>query len=193
MVTKIRQKIRALVSDFSLKDAETFTYATSYVFTIAESNITISAVLVDGVALEAADYSYSSTTGKITIDGSGLLSTNSVVEVDYTYTKYSNTELDEYIRAALVWISIFSPSSDDYEIESGDVISPTPDNKMCDLISIIASILINPDYNEYKLPTMTVVYGGRIPKEQKIEKLLCKYNAGLGVADLIEFDIENTY
>ena len=188
MVTKIRQKIRALVSDFSLSGAETFTYATSSIFTIAQDNITISEVTVNGDT-SGITYTFSSTTNKVTI--SSTLSSNDVIEVDYTYNKYSNSELDEYIRAALVWISIFSPYTDDFEIESGNIIVPTPDNRMCDLVSIIASILINPDYNQYKLPTMNVIYGGRIPKEDKIEKLLAKYNFGLGVAELIEYDVSS--
>jgi hypothetical protein len=133
-------------------------------------------------------YTFSSTTNKVTI--SSTLVSNDVIEVDYTYNKYSNSELDEYIRAALVWISIFSPFTEDYEIESGDILTPTPDNRMTDLISIIASILINPDYNQYKLPTMNVIYGSRLPREQKIEKLLAKYNFGLGVAELIEYDVD---
>ena len=185
MVTKIRQKIRALISDFSLTSSESFTYVTSAIFTVAESNISITAVTLNGVA--TALYTYSSTTGKITVSAS--LTAGDVIEVSYTYNKYSNSELDEYIRAALVWISIFSPSSDDYEIESNDVIVPTPDNRTCDLIAIIASILINPDYNQYRLPTVTVTYDGRIAKEQKIEKLLAKYNFGIGVSDLMTYDI----
>ena len=109
MVTKIRQKIRALISDFSLTSSESFTYVTSAIFTVAESNISITAVTLNGVA--TALYTYSSTTGKITVSAS--LTAGDVIEVSYTYNKYSNSELDEYIRASLVWISIFSSAASD--------------------------------------------------------------------------------
>jgi len=188
MVTKIRKKIRACITDFSSNSTEAFTYVSSTIFTIAQSNIVITSVELDGFVLEEdTDYEFDETTNKIEIITSALV--GDILTVDYTFNKYSNLELDEYIRAALVWISIFSSSSEDYEVESGDIISPTPNNRMCDLIAVIASILINPDYNQYKLPTLNVVYGGRIPKELKIEKLLAKFNYSLGVADIMEWNV----
>lgn len=189
MITKIRQKIRALVNDFASKSTEAFTFVSGYNFTIAQSNITITSVTLDGVTLtEATDYDYVEATGVLTLTASAL--SGDILQVNYNYYKYSNSELDEYIRAALVWISIFSYETFDYELESGDAIVPTPDNRTTDLIAIIGSILINPDYAQYKLPTINVIYNGRLPREQKIEKLLSKYNFGLGVADVIEYDID---
>jgi len=188
MVTKIRKKIRACITDFSSNSTEAFTYVSSTIFTIAQSNIVITSVELDGFVLEEdTDYEFDETTNKIEIITSALV--GDILTVDYTFNKYSNLELDEYIRAALVWISIFSSSSEDYEVESGDIISPTPNNRMCDLIAVIASILIKPSYVSYKLPTVSVVYPEKMTKEQKIEKLLSKFNYGSGIFDLIEYDI----
>lgn len=187
MLTGVRQKIRAIVEDFGKSDFETFTYTTSNIFTLAESNInSITKVLKNGVALGSGQYDYDSTTNKITISAS--LVSGDIIEVDYTFSKYSNTELTEYIRASLVHISIFSHESEiDYEIE-GDDIDPTPDNKTLDLIALVSSIIIKPDYNLYRLPNLTVRYPRNVSKEDKIEKLIARFNRGLGVNDVLEFD-----
>ena len=195
MVDSIRTKIRALVTDISKSGFETFTYTTSNVFTVAQENITITEVLKDSVPLDPTEYSFDSVTNKITItpeSGNALIS-GDIIEVDYTYYKYSNSELNEYIRASLVWISVFSAEPADYEldIESANTVTidPTPDNQSADLISLVASILIKPDYSQYNLPNLKVVYPRTMTKEVRIEKLIGKFNIGIGINQVIQFDI----
>lgn len=186
MLDTIRGKIRALVEDFNQKENETFKYTNSPIFTLSESNISaITKVLKNGSELGSGEYVYDSDTNKITIVAS--LASNDTVEVDYKYYKYSETELDEYIRASLVWLSIYGDCCYDFELEDEDIF-PTPDNRTTDLISIIASILIKPDYTEYRLPNLRVIYDKRIPKEDRISMLITKFELGLGVNDVIEFD-----
>ncbi|MHA1787849.1 MAG: hypothetical protein ACTSXT_01350 [Candidatus Helarchaeota archaeon] len=185
MLNTLRTKIRALINDISKNDYETFEYSTSTTFKIAQENITINSVLLNEVELGSGEYSFSSDTNKITITAD-LDSGDNEIEVNYTYYKYSDTELTEYIRASLVWISIFSFCSTDFEIE-GNEIYPTPDNKMLDLISLVASILIKPNYNEYRLPNLVVKYPKTMPKEQRIEKLVRRFNSGIGSMDLLEW------
>jgi len=182
----LRTNIRALITDLSKSGVETFTYITSSIFDIAESNIiTISKVLKNGSELGTGEYSFDSTTNKVTIIVS--LTSNDIIEIDYTYYKYSDTELTEYIRASLVWMSIFDTSCKDYEIETDDIY-PTPDNQTLDLTAIIASILIQPNWNEYRLPNLTVRYPRTLSKEEKIEKLINRFTIGIGVNDVLTFD-----
>lgn len=189
MITNIRDKIRALVVDVSKSSFETFLYTTTNIFTIAEQNITITKVLLNGE--ENEDYTFDEDTNKITITASGL-TTSDVIEVDYTYYKYSDTEIDEYIKSALVWVSVYSHDEKDYEYEiesSGTgTIVPTPENRTEDLIAIVASILIKPNYSSYKLPNVTVTYPEKLTKEEKIEKLVTKFNMGLGLNCIIEYN-----
>ena len=186
MIVSLRAKIRSLVGDFSKTSEEAFTYVTSSIFTIAQDNITVSSVAVNG-SVSGVTYTFSSTTNKVTVTSS--LTTNDVVLVSYTYNKYSSDELDEYIRAALVWMSVYSYETEDYEIESNDIISPTPDNKTTDVICLIGSILINPSYTSYKLPNVTVVYPRTMTPEARIEKLMYRINHSLGICDTINFNI----
>jgi len=185
MLAGLRTKIYALIGDISSSDFELFTYTTSSIFTIAQENITISSVLLNGVELGSGTYSLDSTTNKITI--TETLATNDVIEVDYTFYKYSETELNEYIRAALVWLSIFSYCENDYELET-DYIQPTPSNKELDLISIIASIIIKPNYSEYNLPNLKVKYPRNLSKDEKIRRIIQSYQQGIGVMDVLEYD-----
>lgn len=185
MTTDLRTKIRALIVDPTKNGFETFTYVSSNIFTIAEPNLgSITKVLINDQ--ETTNYSFDADTNKITITEGGL-STDDEIEVDYTYTQYSNTELDESIRAALVWLSIFDYASKDYELENGDIY-PTPDNQSIDLISLVASILIQPDYNSYNSPTITVRYPNKMPKEDRIAKIVSHFKMGLGVNGILSFE-----
>lgn len=186
MIDTIRTKIRALVPDLSTSDKETFSYTGSTIFTLAENNISaLTEIEKNGSALGSGDYEFDSTTNKLTITAS--LSDGDIIEVNYNYNKYSDTELDEYVRASLIWLSIFDYREEDYELEDDDIY-PTPDNRTTDLISLIASILIKPDYSEYRLPNLTVRYPNTMTKEERIEKLISRYKHGLGVTDVLEWD-----
>lgn len=180
------EKVRALVEDFSKTDYEVFTYTTSKIFTIAEDNITITKVLINGESIDdnsGQDYSFDSDTNKITIIAD--LSTDDIIEVDFSFNKYSTSELTEYIRAALVWLSIYSYCDDDFELEDENFF-PTPSNAELDLIAIIASIIIKPNYSQYDLPGGAKVrYPKNITKEQKIEKIINRFKTGLGTSDLL--------
>ena len=184
----IREKIRALVEDFGESGFELYEYENSNIFTLAESNISaITKVLRNGAELGTGEYAYDSTTNKITINGTAF-SVGDKVEIDFTYNKYSDSEITKYIIGAIAWISIFSYGEDDYEAEvEDDSIHPNPDNKTEDLIAIIASILINPNYSQYSLPNLKVIYPKTMDKETRIQKIVSRFQMGLGISEIVTF------
>jgi len=187
MLNEIRVKIRALVPDLSKNDFETFTYKSGdTIFILAESNInTILKVTKNGNELGTGDYNYDSTTNELEI--LVALSAGDVIIVNYSYYKYSNTELNEYIRASLVWISIWGSCEEDYELEDDEII-PTPSNMHIDLMALISAILIQPDYTSYRLPNIQVNYSRKMPKEERIKRLIMKVTtSGIGVNDVLTF------
>lgn len=188
MLTSLRTKIRALVEDFPKNDFETFDYTISSIFRLSESNISsIIGVLKNGSALGSGEYSYDSATNKIEILVS--LTHADIIEVDYNFYKYSDTELNDYIRASLVWISINNAYENDFELEeTADIIVPTPNNREVDLVSIISAIIIKPNYNIYRLPNLTVRYPRDINKEEKIQKIISRFSSGIGITDTITWD-----
>jgi len=186
MLNQVRTKVRALISDLEQSDFETFIYTNLKVFTLSEANISsIINVTKNGSTLGSGEYSYNSVSNELEITIS--LIQGDVIVVKYKYTKYSDTELTEYVRAAIVWISVFGYKETDYEIEN-DGFYPTPDNKSLDLFALISSILIKPSWNSYRLPNLTVTYNNRLSKEEKIEKLITRFNRGLGISSILEIN-----
>jgi len=188
MLSNLRTKIRALIGDFGKNDFEAFEYAVSKIFTLSESNISsIIKVLKNGSELGSGQYSYDPDTNKIEITTS--LIQGDVVEVDYSFSKYSDTELNGYITASLVWISIANCCDDDFELEEDiNAIVPTPNNRELDLIAVIGAIIIKPNYTTYNLPNLRVSYPRNISKEDKIQKIIDKFKSGIGIIGVITFD-----
>ena len=180
----MREKIRALVADFGYTSSEIRVKESNSTFKLSEENITaISQVQINGVV--TTGYSYDSTNNILTISASGFTSGDSV-EIFYTYNDYTDSELNKYVKASLTFISLYSSVYTDYEIEDDDVIYPTPDNAVTDLICIISSILIKPNYSRYSMPGgVTVDYPNTKCKEEKIQGLISEYEAGDGVTGLI--------
>lgn len=202
-ITEIAVKVRALVDDLLKTDKECFTYANSAVFTIAESNVveivSVSqhyAVLPSGETsydhpLESGEYSFDTTNNELTVS-SGILLDGDIVTVTYTYYKYSATEMESYILAAMSWISVYGGSDDyDFVVGSGDELDPVPTSREGVLIALVAAIIIKPDYNSYRAANLSVSYP-RMEKDEKIQRTIRQFLMGRGVCDLLEFD-ENDY
>jgi len=186
VITELRDKIRALVGDFIKTDTEVVTCSTSNIFTLQESGVeNIVQVSKNGTSLGSGDWSYDSSTNKVTITTS--CNSGDIIEIIYTYYKYSQTEIDGYIKASLVWLSVFDAGEKDFEIEDSDIY-PTPNNQEEDIIALVASIIIKPNWSEYRLPNVTLRYPRKFSKEEKIERLINKWTRGLGVTCILEWD-----
>lgn len=186
MLTNIYTKIRAFIKDWTKSSLETFYYQGSSIFTMTETNIaSITSVTKNGVLVSSSSYTYNSTNNTLTF--TIAMTTNDVIIVYYTYNKYSNTELLEYVRASLSYMSIYSDNSLDYEIDSSDIY-PSLDKRTETFIAFIASILILPDYTEYRLPNITVRYNNKLTKEEKIRNEVHDFYRTLGLWTSIPFD-----
>jgi len=187
------QKIRALTEDFVQNSTEVFTYETSGIFTLAEPRIAeIVSVLINGAEPVSAEWTYDfdADTNKLTITNPDFAS-GDVIEVTYSFSKTSNGELVEYIRAALVWLSIYSSEEVSYKISTAGTIIPSPSAKTLDLICLLAAILIKPDYISYKTGNMAVTYPtgtAKLSKEDKILETIQVFKTGIGVVKIIEYN-----
>jgi hypothetical protein len=173
MVTRIINKIRALVEDEVKSDLETFTYTTSSIFLLSESDIiSVIEVTKNGTALGSGEYSYDADTKEVTVSAS--LTANDIIIISYTYYDYSNTDIKGYIKSALVWISICQYKTFFYD-STNTLIYPTPTEEQENLISLIASILIKPNYQSYRLPNHTVTYPKTMSKEDRIKDTIATF------------------
>jgi hypothetical protein len=183
------EKIRALTEDFPQSATEAFTYETSNVFTLAEPRIiAVSEILINGQEMGSGQSAtYDVTTNKVTVINPDF-EVDDVVTVEYTFGKSSNSELFEYIRAALVWSSIYDSASPTYKLLSSGTIVPALAPKQVDMICIVASILIKPDYISYKTSNMSVTYPSKLSKEDKISQTIQTFQSGIGVVKVVTWD-----
>lgn len=187
MLDDLRSKIRALIEDNGEVGVEVFRYTNSNIFTLSEPNITeVTQTLVNGNTLGSGeDSTYNETTHKATVTGVDY-SSGDTTEFTYTFNKYSDTELNQFIKASLVWLNIYHFSDDNFEYDSdADEIFPDMTGKDMDMVAIIASILIKPDYTSYKLPNLSVTYPDDVNKMDKIQDFISGVKTGVGAVGVI--------
>ena len=188
MVSMI-QKTRALSEDVLQHSVEVFQYSNSPIWTLAEPHIfEITQTLLNGNTFTSgAGYNWNPISNKIEVIGHSFVTTD-ILEVDYSFTKYSNTEIMEYIRAALVWLSIYDYSCDTFHLRTDGIIVPSPEPKTLDLVCIIASILIKPNYIHYRMPNLAINYPNKMTQEEKIRDIINYFKRGVGVVQIIEWN-----
>ena len=104
-LSNIENLVRYIINDNSETQTDEFTYASSDVFTLTESNvIAVTSVSKNDVALGSGDYSFDSDTNKITLT-SGVGSAGDTIEAIYTcYVNYSSTEIQNYINSTVIYV-----------------------------------------------------------------------------------------
>lgn len=190
-MTETILKIRNLISDILKTDGrDSFTYesvASSKIFSLTESNVSSATIIVqkNGAVWASANYSYSSTTGKLTVTGS--LTAGDSLEVTYSYySKYSDTELQGFIKAAISYLSVEKYGT--FAVKSDNVIFPTPTEGEENLIAVIASILIKGDVISYRTPELSISFEKSDSKETKIKKYVRQYKKAYGILKYIKMD-----
>ncbi len=181
------QKIRALINDHKSKGVELFEYKNSPTFIIAQNNIEIIKTTNKETGQELSkSFNEESNELTLSLESAEEVSFGDKIEVSFNFYNYSNNELKEYIRASFVWLNIYSSECNKYEVEDNDIY-PTPNDDTLDLIAIIASIIIKPNYSEYKTSNHTVRYPRTMTKEDKIEQLIKRYKfSSEGIVDFAD-------
>jgi len=180
-LSDIETLVRYLIDDNSKTGIDEFTYASSAIFTLTESNaISVSDVSRNDVS-SGVTYTYNSTTNKVTI--SSALTSGDSVEVTYTYyANYSSTEIKNYIRAAIVYLSTNCYYT--WEVLGGTfTVYPEPERNEKNLIAMITAILIKPDNMSYRLPDITINAPRDLSTNDKIGKTIAlfKKNSSHGI------------
>jgi len=167
-LTDIVTKVRYIVGDYSRTDSDIFTYVSSNVFTLTESNvIAVSEVGINDIT-SGISYTYDSDLNQVTVVGASV---DDTIEVFYSYySNYSDTEIQAFIRSALIELSIYQYKQ--FEIISSNVY-PEPEYNEENLIAMIAGILINPDNKTLKTPDLSIVQPyASLPTKERIERTI---------------------
>ena len=161
----------------------TVTKLTDNTFTV----VGINAIVTSGTCTYTitANYSYSTVTGKITIIGT--LAAGDSLEIDYSYyTKYSDTELSGYIRAAISYLVVEKYGT--FIIKPPALIFPTPSESEENLIAIVAAIFINGNIRSYRTPEITITFNENESVSKRIHKLVRQFKKATGILTYIKLD-----
>lgn len=153
-VSDIIPIVRGLIKDLQKTDGrDVFEYIGQDTFNIRRSfpNSTSFRVYLNNEELDEDDFSYDSDKNDITLDiqSSGItLTLNDIITITYNYyKKYSDTEIQSYIKSALTYFvehkyfKIFEVDDDDDIISINNI---DPDVDELYFICIITAILIDP-------------------------------------------------
>lgn len=169
-LTEITTLVRYMIQDTSetMKPGDIFTYGSSAIFTLSESNvISITSVLHNDSELSDSEYSFDSTNNKLTVS-SALLS-GDIVEIQYSfYPNYSDTEIQNYIRNALIHLCVNNYYT--FELDVDGTVHPDISEKEQNFIAYITSILINPNNESYSLPDLRITVPKDLPTYEKIKR-----------------------
>jgi len=173
-MNSIRAKIRQLLGDVSTIGSDVFTYGSSKVFTLSESNIiSITAIFKNDVELSDSYFSFDSSTNKLTVVSS--LNSGDIIEVKYTYyPNYSTTEITNYVQCALVHLSINNYYDFSYD-SADDAIYPEVEPREENMIAIIAALLMTPENKSISLPDISIRVPNDLPINEKIRKMLVMF------------------
>jgi hypothetical protein len=190
-MTTVIEKLRNLVEDNLITTGrDVFTYesiTSSKIFTLTEANVSAATIVVlkNGVVWAATNYSYSATTGKLTV--TGALVAGDSLEVDYSYyTKYSDSELRGFIKASISYLAVEKYGT--FTVKSDNIIFPTPTEAEENLLGVVASILIRGDVIHYRTPEITVNFEKSDSKEKKIHKFVTQFKKTYGVLKYVKYD-----
>ena len=190
-MTAVIEKLRNLIGDNLITTGrdcfEYISITSSKIFTLTESNVSASSIIVlkNGVTWADSNYSYSAVTGKLTVTGS--LSAGDSLEVDYSfYQKYSDTELQGFIKAAISYLAVGKYGT--FAVKSDNIIFPTPTEAEENLLALIASILIKGDVTHYRTPEITINFEKSDSKEKKIYKIITQFKKTFGAIKFVKYD-----
>jgi hypothetical protein len=169
----IETLVRYQLGDYSksMIPGDIFTYSTSSVFTLSESNaISVTTVLRNDVELGSGDWSYDVATNKVTVSAS--LTSGDIIEIQYTYyPNYSSNEiLNRGIRSAILALSINNYYT--YEIGSDSNLYPALESSEKNLVAFLAAILLEPNNESYRLPDMSISVPKSLPTNDLVRKAI---------------------
>ena len=196
MTTDIITIIRGLIKDLLRADGKkSYVYKTDNSFLLPEPFVNSTSINVyqNGTLLNTADWSYNTTTNKVTIN---FLTTGNSLDVDDSieikfsyYSKYSDTELVSYIESTLVFFAqkrykkLFMMGCND-SIVTYNGVNPTKEEEY--IIALITAISIEPQNIDIKTKGFSV---SAIESDSKSEQIAKVFRDWLRTQGTITFSV----
>lgn len=198
-VSDVLTKIRGFIKDQARTDGrDAFEYQTDNKFTLSESFVDADSlrVLVNGESISQVNFEFDSDTNQVAIDfetsGDDLQANDTVLILYSFFKKYSDTELEGYLSSALGYFSLHRYKKT-FEIEDDEIVAlndEAPDENELYFISIIASILIDPQNIRMRTPEFELSANRNESDQEQIKKAFAVFKRMIGNVsfDIIEFE-----
>ena len=194
--TNIITSVRGLIKDTLNPDGrKVYVYSTDDKFLLPESFVSSTTIQVylNGSLMDTQDWSYSSTTNKVTINPitTGVTLTNGdIIEIKFSYyANYSDSELISYIESTLLYFTqkrykklFYMDSSDVIKTYNG--INPTKEEEY--IIALISAINIDPQNIQIRTKECTISAVESASKSEQIDKVFSNWLRNTGVIEFIE-------
>ncbi len=187
--------IRVLIDDNLQTDGKTYhEYDSDTSFQLKHDLVSSATIKVykNGALLTlTTDYTYNSTTNKITIITALTKGDDIIITYSY-YNTYSDTELQNYIKAALLEFSRRKYKKTFYMNSSDNVVTlngTNPTDEEGNLIASITAILIDPQNQTIRTPDYTISPIEKKSKSEQIDDVFNIFTRSFGVVRFLQEDI----
>ena len=179
MSPDLKIKLRNLIKDNLVSRSYDYVFYTSRIFRLVDANVVEGSLSIEKNGVEWNDtgnYDYDATRNKITISSeTGIIDSGATLRISYNcYEKYSDEELETYLKNAMYYLSVYGYTT--FDLETGDTISPTPTTAEENLIVMVAGILMKGSIRSYRTPEFTINFANDDSPEEKIKKLLFNFD-----------------
>jgi len=188
--------LRGIIKDLEITDGRNaFVYATDSSFKLDSDRVSSTGMKVykNGTELSSDDWAYNSDTNKVTItivtSGVTLIAGDNIIVTFNYFGKYSDTELQSYIKSNLVRFTqrqykkrFYMSSSNEVVTDNGD----SPTRSEGDIIAIITAIDIDPQNVKIKTKDFEVSPSETKSKSEQISDVIGQFTKSYGVIEYLE-------
>lgn len=188
--SSIITNIRGLIQDLLATDGRNFfKYDSDNSFKLSEDKVSSSGMKVyqNGTELTSG-WTYNSTTNKVTITSS--LTKNDIIIITFSYySKYSDTEIQSYIKSNLIRFTEKRYKKTFYMNDSNEVVTldgVNPTVEEGNIISLITAIDIDPQNVNINLPDLKITAKESKSKREQIDDVFSNWLRTFGNVDWLE-------
>jgi hypothetical protein len=189
--------VRILIDDNLQTDGKTYhEYDSDTSFQLAHSLVSSSTIKVykNGTLLTlTTDYTYNSTTNKITIIASLTKGDDIIITYSY-YNTYSDTEIQNFIKASLLELSKRRYSKLLYMNSSNNIVTSNgtnPTDAEGNLIASITAVLIDPQNQKIRTPDYSLDAPEKLSRKDQIDDMFSKFTKCYGVVKFLQEEIDS--
>ncbi len=184
--------IRGLIKDLLNEEGRNvFMYDTDSSFKLDSVNVASTSIVVNVNGSETSNFSYNSTTNKVTITDS-LTQGDSIIISFSFYEKYSDTELIGYIKSNLVMFTKFQYKKLFYMDSNDQVVTyngENPTEAEGNIIALITSIDIDPQNTKVHIVgDFNISSAENKSKSEQMNDVFNMFQKSYGVVDFLEIE-----